>query len=237
MVGLCGVTAVFIMAAKSERSEHRGLVALGRRQTLGEEIANSLSHGVGLVAAVVGTPVLIVTALRHNNTAMVVGGSVFSGAMILMYLSSMLYHALPQGRGKHVLRIFDHATIFLLIAGTYTPITLGVLKGAWGWSMLGAVWLLAVVGIVLKLTGGIKRPWLSTGLYLLMGWLVMVAAHPLWLRMSLPGLLWLAAGGLAYTAGTAFYALDERMKYGHFIWHLFVLTGTCCHFAAVWVSV
>ena len=225
------------MAANCNHYQHRGLVALARKQTLGEEIANSLSHGVGLVAAVVGTPVLIVTALRHHNTAMVVGGSVFSGAMILMYLSSLLYHALPHGRGKHVFRIFDHVAIFLLIAGTYTPITLGVLKGAWGWALLGVVWLLAVVGIVLKLVGGIKRPWVSTGLYLVMGWLVLLAARPLWLQMSLPGLLWLAAGGVAYTIGTAFYALDERMKYAHFIWHLLVLSGTCCHFVAVWLSV
>jgi len=225
------------MSAECNQREHRGLVALARKQTRGEEIANSLSHGVGLAAAVAGTPVLIVTALRHHNTAMVVGGSVFSGAMILMYLSSLFYHVLPHGRGKHVFRIFDHAAIFLLIAGTYTPITLGVLKGAWGWALLGGVWLLAVVGIVLKLVGGIKRPWVSTGLYLVMGWSVMVVARPLWMQMSLSGLLWLAAGGLAYTLGTAFYALDERMKFGHFIWHLFVMTGTCCHFVAVWVSV
>ena len=225
------------MSADCNHREHRGLVALSRKQTLGEELANSLSHGVGLAAAVVGTPVLIVTALRHHNTAMVVGGSVFSGAMILMYLSSLLYHALPHGRGKHLFRLFDHVAIFLLIAGTYTPITLGVLKGAWGWVLLGSVWLLAVVGIVLKWVGGIKRPWISTGLYLVMGWLVLLVAHPLWLQMSMSGLLWLAAGGLAYTIGTAFYAMDERMKYGHFIWHLFVMAGTCCHFVAVLVSV
>jgi len=225
------------MSTDCIQREHRGLVALTRKQTPGEELANSLSHGVGLAAAVAGTPVLIVTALRHHNTAMVVGGSVFSGTVILMYLSSLLYHALPHGHSKHLFRIFDHAAIFLLIAGTYTPITLGVLKGAWGWALLGGVWLLAVAGIVLKLVGGIKRPWVSTGLYLVMGWSVMVVARPLWLQMSLRGLLWLAAGGLAYTLGTAFYALDERMKYSHFIWHLFVMTGTCCHFAAVWVSV
>ena len=225
------------MSESNIHRQHRGLVAISRKQTLGEELANSLSHGAGLVAAAVGTPVLIVTALRHHNTAMVVGGSVFSGAMILMYLSSLLYHALPHGRGKHVFRIFDHTAIFVLIAGTYTPITLGVLKGAWGWALLGLVWLLAVVGIVLKLVGGIKRPWVSTGLYLAMGWLVLLVARPLWLQMSLPGLLWLAAGGLAYTIGTAFYAMDERMKYGHFIWHLFVMAGTCCHFLAVLVSV
>jgi len=216
---------------------HRGIAALARTQTPGEEIANSISHGAGLVAAVTGAPLLIATAIRQQNTAMIVGVSVFSGAMVLMYLCSTLYHALPHGRTKHVFRVLDHAAIFLLIAGTYTPFTLGVLKGAWGWSIFGAVWLLAVVGIVLKLTGGIKHPRLSTGLYLLMGWLVLVVIRPLWLQLSLTGLLWLAAGGLAYTLGTAFFATDDRVKYGHFVWHLFVLTGTVCHFVALLVSV
>jgi len=189
------------------------------------------------VGAWTGERLLIATAIRQQNTAMIVGVSVFSGAMVLMYLCSTLYHALPHGRTKHVFRVLDHAAIFLLIAGTYTPFTLGVLKGAWGWSIFGAVWLLAVVGIVLKLTGGIKHPRLSTGLYLLMGWLVLVVIRPLWLQLSLTGLLWLAAGGLAYTLGTAFFATDDRVKYGHFVWHLFVLTGTVCHFVALLVSV
>lgn len=232
-----GVPEMNVSQNPAKLREHRGLVAIGRDQTLGEEIANAISHGVGLLAALVGAPVLIATAVAKNNTAMVVGGSILAGAMILMYLSSTLYHALPPGRAKQWFRLFDHAAIFLLIAGTYTPITLGVLKGAWGWSMLGAVWVLAVVGITLKLVGGIKRPWVSTGLYLLMGWLVMIAARPLWLNMSLSGLLWLAAGGLAYTIGTAFYAADERMKYGHFVWHLWVMAGTGCHFFAVLTSV
>ncbi len=232
-----GVPVLTDLPNRPKLREHRGLVAIERDQTLGEELANAISHGVALVAALVGTPVLIATAVAKDNTAMVVGGSVLGGAMILMYLSSTLYHALPPGRAKQWFRLADHAAIFLLIAGTYTPITLGVLKGAWGWSLLGAVWLLAVVGIVLKLVGGIKRPWVSTGLYLLMGWLVMIAARPLWLNMPLSGLLWLAAGGLAYTIGTAFYATDERMKYGHFVWHLWVMAGTGCHFFAVLASV
>ena len=231
------VPAMNDMPNPAKSREHRGLVAMTRDQTLGEEIANAVSHGVALLAALVGAPVLIATAVAKNNTAMVVGGSILAGAMILMYLSSTLYHALPPGRAKQWFRLFDHAAIFLLIAGTYTSITLGVLKGAWGWSLLGAVWVLAVLGITLKLVGGIKRPWVSTGLYLLMGWLVMIAARPLWLNMSLGGLLWLAAGGLAYTIGTAFYAADERMKYGHFVWHLWVMAGTGCHFFAVLTSV
>ncbi len=215
----------------------RGLAILARHQTPGEEIANSVSHGAGLLAALAGTPVLIVSAAGRDHPAMVAGACVFSAAVVLMYLCSTLYHAIPVGRAKRVFRILDHAAIFILIAGTYTPITLGILKGVLGWTLFGTVWLLAVTGITLKLTGGIRHPWLSTGVYLLMGWLVLAAIRPLWQGMPLPGFVWLAAGGLAYTAGTAFFAVDDRMKYGHFIWHLFVLTGTCCHFAAVLVSV
>jgi len=131
-----------------------------------------------------------------------------------------------------VFQMLDHGAIFLLIAGTYTPFTLGVLRGGWGWTLFGLVWGLAVLGIVLKTVGGVRITWLSTCLYLGMGWLVLIAVRPLWLRMPLPGLTWLVAGGLAYTAGVAFFAA-ERLRYSHFIWHLFVLTGTCCHFFAV----
>ncbi len=224
----------------SESTTHRGplgLASISRVQTPGEELANSLSHGAGLVAALTGAPLLIVAAIRQHHLGMIVGASVFSAAMIVAYLCSTLYHALPDGRAKRVFRVLDHVAIFLLIAGTYTPFTLGVLEGAWGWSIFGVIWLLAVAGMVMKFTGGIRHPWLSTGLYLLMGWLVLVAIHPLWLRMPLSGLLWLAGGGLAYTLGVPFFAIDERIKYGHLIWHLFVLTGTVCHFAAVFVSV
>jgi hemolysin III len=203
-----------------------------RLQSPGEEIANSVSHGVGLVVALIAAPVLIVTAAQRGGTAAVVGASIFTGTMVLLYLSSTLYHALPRNKAKRVLRVLDHGAIFLLIAGTYTPFTLGVLRGAWGWTLLGLVWSLAVLGIVLKAVGGIRYPVLSTCLYLGMGWLMLIAVRPLWLRMPLPGLLWLAAGGLAYTAGVAFFAA-ERMRFSHFIWHLFVLEGTTCHFFAV----
>ncbi len=203
-----------------------------RPQSPGEEIANSVSHGVGLVVALIAAPVLIVTAARRGGTAAVVGASVFTGTMVLLYLSSTLYHALPRNKAKRVLRVLDHGAIFLLIAGTYTPFTLGVLRGAWGWTLLGLVWSLAVLGIVLKAVGGIRYPVLSTCLYLGMGWLILIAVRPLWLCVPLPGLLWLAAGGLAYTAGVAFFAA-ERVRFSHFVWHLFVLAGTTCHFFAV----
>lgn len=203
-----------------------------RPQSPGEEIANSVSHGVGLVVALIAAPVLIVIAARRGGTAAVVGASVFTATMVLLYLSSTLYHALPRNKAKRVLRVLDHGAIFLLIAGTYTPFTLGVLRGAWGWTILGLVWSLAVIGILLKAVGGIRYPVLSTCLYLGMGWLILIAVRPLWLRVPLPGLLWLAAGGLAYTAGVAFFAA-EQVRFSHFVWHLLVLAGTTCHFFAV----
>ncbi len=203
-----------------------------RPQSPAEEIANGVSHGVGLVAALVAAPVLIVTAARRGGTAAIVGASVFAGTVVLLYLSSTLYHALPRNKAKRVSRVLDHDAIFLLIAGTYTPFTLGVLQGAWGWTLFGLVWSLAVLGIVLKAVRGVRYPVLSTCLYLGMGWLILIAVRPLWLRVPLAGLLWLAAGGLAYTAGVAFFAA-ERVRFSHFIWHLFVLVGTTCHFFAV----
>jgi hemolysin III len=164
--------------------------------------------------------------------AAVVGASVFASTVILLYLSSTLYHALPPNRAKRVLRVLDHNAIFLLIAGTYTPFTLGALAGAWGWTLLGLVWGLATLGIVLTTVGGLRYPRLSTAVYVGMGWLVVIALRPLWLHLPHAGLLWLVAGGIAYTAGVAFYA-SRRLRYGHFLWHLMVLAGTCCHCVAV----
>jgi hemolysin III len=198
----------------------------------GEEIANSVSHGVGLLAAVAATPVLLHSAVRHGDAARIAGASVFAAAMVLLYLTSTLYHALPRNRAKRVFQILDHAAIFLMIAGTYTPFTLGVLRGAWGWTLFGLVWGLALVGIVLTAVGGVRYPKLSTSLYLAMGWLIVVAVKPLWLRMPSEGLSWLLAGGIAYTVGVGFYAA-KRVRYCHFVWHLFVMAGTACHFIAV----
>lgn len=209
-----------------------GSIAGHRPQSLGEEIANSVSHGVGFVAALAALPVLLLGASRHGATAVVAAG-VFGATMALLYLTSALYHALGPGRAKRVFRVLDHGAIYLLIAGTYTPFTLGALRGPWGWTLFGVVWGLAGVGIVLKARGGIRFPRLSTALYLGMGWLVVVAAQPLLQRVPAWGLFWLAAGGIAYTVGVGFYAAG-RLRYGHFIWHLFVLAGSLCHFVAVW---
>jgi hemolysin III len=202
-------------------------------QSFGEEIANSVSHGVGLVAAIAAAPVLIYTAAHRGGVAAVVGSSIFAVSMILVYLSSTLCHALPPTKGKRVLQLLDHGAIYLLIAGTYTPFTLGVLRGAWGWTLLGIVWTLALTGVVFKACCGVRHPRISVGLYLLMGWLVVVAIKPLLLKMPPWGLLWLVAGGVAYTAGVFFFAADSRIRYGHFVWHLFVIAGTACHFVAV----
>ena len=201
-------------------------------QSPGEEIANSVSHAVGLLAAVAATPVLVLSAVRHGGAARIAGAGVFAAAMVLLYLTSTLYHALPRNRAKRVFQVLDHAAIFLMIAGTYTPFTLGVLRGTWGWTLFGLVWGLALAGIVLTAAGGVRYPKLTTSLYLGMGWLIIIAVKPLWLRMPSEGLLWLSGGGIAYTVGVAFYAV-KRVRYFHFVWHLFVLAGTACHFIAV----
>ena len=203
-----------------------------RTQSLGEEIANSVSHGVGFLAAVAAAPVLVFSAVRSGGAARIAGASVFAATMVLLYLTSTLYHALPRNRAKRVFQVLDHAAIFLMIAGTYTPFTLGVLRGTWGWTLFGLVWSLALAGVVLTATGGARYPKLRTGLYIAMGWLVLIAVKPLWLRVPPWGLFWLLAGGIAYTGGVAFYAA-KRVRYSHFVWHLFVIAGTACHFIAV----
>lgn len=208
-----------------------------RAQSHTEEIANSISHGVALIAALVGVPVLVADAARRGDAAFTAGISIFSATILLLYLASAVYHALPVGRAKRLFRVVDHSSIFLLIAGTYAPFTLGVLRGAWGWTLFVVVWGLAITGVALKIVGRVSHPIVSTGLYLLMGWLVVVAVDPLVTRVPLPGLLWLLAGGLFYTVGVAFHATDSRLEYGHTIWHLFVVAGTTCHFfAALWYA-
>ena len=203
-----------------------------RPQTLGEEIANSVSHGVALVVAIVAVPILI-DATRLLGAANVVGAVVFAATMVLLYLTSTLYHALPPGRAKRVFMKLDHGAIYLFIAGSYTPFALGVLGGPWGWTLFGVVWSIAAVGVTLKAFDRLSHPWLSTGLYLVMGWLALIAAAPLVERMPQPGLALLLAGGLAYTVGVVFFMLDSRLRYAHTVWHGFVAAGTGFHFFAV----
>ena len=203
-----------------------------RPQSLGEEIANSVSHGIGLLMVLAALPILVTTALNRGDWAGIVGASVFATTMVLLYLASTLFHALPPNRAKRVFQILDHSAIYLLIAGTYTPFTLGVLRGAWGWTLFGLVWALAVVGTVFKTLGGVRYTTFSTWVYLAMGWLVLIAIEPVWTLVPKWGLFWLLAGGIAYTAGAVFF-MAERIRYFHFVWHLFVVLGTACHFVAV----
>jgi hemolysin III len=210
-----------------------------RQQSLGEEIANSISHGLALLAALVAAPFLVVGAVQYGDAANIVGASIFAATMVLLYAISMLYHAMPASvatgasRAKQVFQVLDHSAIYLLIAGSYTPFTLGVLRGPWGWSLFGLVWAMAMAGVAVKVMAGIRYPRVSTVLYLAMGWIAMVAIKPMWQLMPGWGLFWLVAGGLAYTLGVGFFATDGRVRYGHFVWHLFVAAGTACHFVAV----
>ena len=209
---------------------------LPREYSRAEEIAHYVSHGLGFLGALIGAPFLIDAALRHGGGTGLVGVVVFAATAALLYLSSTIYHVMPPGRPKEVCEVIDHAAIFLLIAGTYTPFTLGVLRGTLGWTLLGLVWTIALAGVILKSVHGVRHPRLSVALYVGMGWLIVFAARSLYQNLPLPGLLWLAGGGLAYTAGVAFY-LNKRLLFGHFIWHLFVLTGTACHyFAILWYA-
>ncbi len=201
-----------------------------------EEIANSISHGLGLLLAIALFPILVMSAMRNGNVHFIVGACVFGGTVVLLYLASTLYHSLTHPGAKRFFRLFDHMAIFLLIAGSYTPFTLGVLRGPWGWTLLTIVWVLAAAGITVKATVGTRYSWISITLYLLMGWLAVVGVKPILLLVPLPGVLLILAGGLAYTGGLAFFSAP-RLRYGHFIWHLFVLAGTTCHsFAVLWYA-
>ena len=162
-----------------------------RGQTVGEEIANSISHGVGLALAITATPILIIVAARAGNVWNIVGVSVFATSMVLLYLASTLYHAIPHDRAKRVFRVLDHGAIFLLIAGTYTPFTMGVMRGPWGWTLFGLVWSLAVFGLTTKAIFGAHHRWLTVPLYLVMGWLAVIAAPQILFRLPLPALIWL----------------------------------------------
>lgn len=207
--------------------------ASNRGQSLGEEVANSISHGLGLVAAIIGTPFLILRAIDYADISFIVGVSIFSATMIVLYLASTVYHAMPRGKAKYVFQVIDHSAVYLLIAGTYTPFMLGVLEGVWGWSLLAAVWTLALVGVGLKAFGKASHPAVSTTLYVILGWLILVAIKPLVALMEPNGLLLLVLGGVLYTLGVVFFVIDSRLRYGHFIWHLFVVGGTVSHYFSI----
>lgn len=204
-----------------------------RNQSHTEELANTLSHGLGLLAALCATPFLMSHAAQQGDVLFRVGTGVFAATMILLYLASTLYHGLPQGRAKRIFQIIEHSAIYFLIAGTYTPFMLGALRGPWGWTLFGLIWGLAAVGIATTIIGRAAHPIFTTSLYLAMGWLIVIAAKPFLNEVPTAGLIWLVAGGLSYTLGVIFFATDSRVHYGHLIWHLFVLVGTLCHFVAI----
>jgi hemolysin III len=215
----------------------QGMKIEERAQTLGEEVANAVSHGIGFLLAAASLPVLVQFASRHGGTASVVAASIFAATMMLLYFVSTLYHALPAGRAKVWFNRLDHAAIYVFIAGSYMPWLLGALRGPWGWSLFGVVWSAAALGVAAKLFNRLRHPFWSTGLYVAMGWVAVVAIVPLVERVPGAGLAWLVAGGLAYTLGAVVFLLDNRIRYAHFVWHLFVIAGSACHFcAALWHS-
>ncbi len=208
-----------------------------RPQTLGEEIGNAISHGLGALLAIASLPILILHATRGGSAADVVGAALFSGTAIVLYLVSTIYHALPRGRAKALFVRFDHASIFLFIAGSYMPFVLGAMRGPWGWTLFGLVATIAALGITAKLFDRLRHPWWSTGLYLAMGWSVLVAIVPLVQRVAPAGIAWLVAGGVCYSIGAVVFLFDSRVRYAHFVWHLFTLAGSICHFfAALWYA-
>lgn len=208
-----------------------------RVQSLGEEVANAITHGAGVALAVGCLPILVRHALAYGDAATVVGVTLFSATMILLYLVSTLYHALPSGPAKRWFNRLDHAAIYLFIAGSYMPYLLGVLRGAWGWTLFGIVWGVAAFGVLVKLFDRLRHPLWSTGLYVAMGWIVVIASAPLLERLPMQSLAWLLAGGLSYTLGAGMFLLDSKIKYAHSVWHLFVLAGSACHVWAVVVHI
>ncbi len=205
-----------------------------RYQTRGEEIANSITHGLFLIAAIIAMPLLVAKSIRTENNLIITATCIFVVAVILVYFISTLYHAMPRNKNKERMRIVDHGAIYLLIAGTYTPFALNVIKGNWGWFLFTAEWSIAIVGIALLYYTGLKYRRLSLFFYLIMGWLIVVAIKPLWINLPALGLALVIIGGMSYTLGVSFYRVSH-LNFRHFIWHLFVLLGTACHIVAVYL--
>lgn len=201
-----------------------------------EEVANSITHGVGLALSVIGLGVLIVLACLYGSALHIASCSVYGVTLVVLYTASTLYHSFRSPRIKHIFKIIDHCAIYLLIAGTYTPFTLVMLRGGWGWSLFGIIWMLTFVGIVFKLFFVNKFQIISTIIYVLMGWLAIVAIKPMLQMIPTGCILWLVTGGLFYTIGVLFFAW-HKIPYNHAIWHVFVVAGSVCHFFAVMLYV
>jgi hemolysin III len=207
-----------------------------RVYSFGEQLADAVTHGLGVLLAIIGLCVLVVRAAMYGDAWHVVASSVFGATLVMMYTASTLYHSIPMPKARHVLRVIDHSLIFFLIAGTYTPFTLVTLHGPWGWSLFGFTWGLALIGVAMKVLTTGRYEKLSLAVYLLMGWCAIVAIKPLFDRLEPEGLALLAAGGLVYSGGVAFYVWD-RVRYHHAIWHLFVLGGSVLHWFTVYYYV
>jgi hemolysin III len=205
-------------------------------QTSGEELVNVITHAIGAILGIAGLSALVVGAARHGDVWRLVSFSIYGATLVLLYLASVFYHGARSPRAKRMLQFFDHSAIYLLIAGTYTPFTLVSMRGSLGWTMFGLIWGLAIFGIMLNVFFFGRLGFVSTVLYLLMGWLVVIAIKPVMDAVSVRGLVWLVAGGLSYTIGVVFYAW-HRLPYAHPIWHIFVLAGSVFHYFAIFFYV
>lgn len=203
-----------------------------KQYSIGEEIANSITHGIGIILAIAALGILTAFAGVYGDARHVVSVSIYGTTLVLLYTASTLYHSIQSPHAKSILQVLDHSAIYLLIAGTYTPFTLVSLRGPWGWWLFGVIWGFAVLGVVLQLSQLRRRRAVSLCLYIGMGWVVVVAIKPLIVSVATGGIVFIVLGGLAYTAGILFYCW-EKLKYHHAIWHLFVLAGSILHFFAV----
>ena len=208
------------------------MVFHNKQQTLGEEIANSITHGIGAALSIAALVILVVFAAKYGDVWRIVSFSVYGSTLFILYLVSTLYHSFTNKRVKSFFEILDHSSIFLLIAGTYTPVTLVSMRGPWGWTLFGLIWAMAIIGIIAKIFLIGKYKIVSLLVYLAMGWLIIIAFKPM-LQMVPKGLInWLFIGGLCYTFGVIFY-IGKKVPYFHFIWHLFVLGGSISHFLGI----
>lgn len=203
-----------------------------RKMTLIEEIFNAITHGLGVLLSIAGLVIAVVLAARVKNAYAIVSSAIYGSTLIILYISSTLYHSFPDGRVKNLFKIFDHSSIYILIAGTYTPFTLLPLRGGWGWTIFGIIWGLAVLGILFKVFFVHRFNFVSTVIYLLMGWFIIIAAKPLFTSIPFSAAAFLVAGGLCYTLGAVFYVFD-RIFFFHIVWHFFVLAGSILHFFSV----
>lgn len=202
------------------------------KYSIGEEIANSVSHGIGAVTSAVGLGFLIWLSVEYGDVWYVVSTTIYGVSLILLYSASTLYHAIPHPRAKRIFQLIDHSMIFVLIAGTYTPFALVSLRGPWGWSLFAVVWGIAIAGILLEIMKKERIKWLSLSLYLGLGWMAVVVIKPMLEMVPAVGLLFLLAGGLSYSLGVVFY-VRKQMAYHHAIWHVFVMAGSALHYCAV----